>query len=64
MSRYRIRTLTTTKAKLPKRAKRLLREAASALQDEIDAAGEDSHPVIKAHARLMRRIRKYLASVD
>lgn len=40
---------------------KLLGEAASALDDELHAAGEDEakdHPILRAHKRLYNKIRK------
>jgi len=39
----------------------LLGLAASALEDEVAAAGGDDHPVIQEHGRIARRIRRFLA---
>lgn len=45
---------------LPKKAARLLRSAAAALEAEAQAAGDLDHPTIRDHARLAREIRRYL----
>jgi hypothetical protein len=49
--------------KLPGKARTLLSFAASALEDECEAAGPEEvrvHPIIRSHALLAARIRRYL----
>lgn len=43
-------------------ARKLLAEAAEALEAEVAAAQPTDHPIIRAHARLAARIRKALAT--
>ena len=46
---------------------KLLDEAGRALADELHAAGEDevrSHPTLRAHDRLLKRIRRTLDAVS
>jgi hypothetical protein len=49
--------------RLSPKARELLSFAASALEEECDAAGEEEtreHPTLRSHARLAARIRRYL----
>jgi hypothetical protein len=51
------------KARTAARAAKLLREAAWGLRAELDAAGwkeAREHPALRAHARLVRKIERFL----
>ena len=43
--------------------RKLLGECADALYDEVNAAGTDDHPIIRAHGRLADKARTLLAKV-
>jgi hypothetical protein len=39
---------------------KLAKDLLSCVEDEVNAAGEDDHPVIMGHARVARKARKIL----
>jgi hypothetical protein len=50
--------------RLPAQARTLLRDAADVIEHECEASGEDEvreNPILRAHDRVARRIRRYLA---